>query len=192
MFQRRSIALRFPLRPLSRLRGFTLQEMLVSVLISGTLAGGGIGIWNVIRQNAITTTANDLVAHLALARSEAIQHNSRIVMCPTRDDKNCVTPGSDYTSWQEGWLVFADKNGNATPDRGEIVRVHAAASRGVVVRSSRYRRRVTYRPMGTAGGSTITFAVCNAHDPRLARYVIVAITGRARVAKTTTSSVKCG
>jgi type IV fimbrial biogenesis protein FimT len=185
-------ASRCSLRPSSSSLGFTLQEMLVTLCISGILAGGGMGMWRVVRQNTIIAAANNLVSHLALARSEAIGRNTRVVMCPTNDNQKCLKPSSDYTFWQAGWLIYADGNHNGKPDSIEIIRVHDGASGGIVIRSSRYRRRVTYQPLGTAGGSTITLAVCAAHDAALARYVIISIMGRARVAQNTNSSVKCG
>lgn len=172
--------------------GFTLQEMLITLCISGILAGGGMGMWRVVRQDTIIATANNLVSHLALARSEAIGRNARVVMCPTNDNEKCLKPGSDYTFWQAGWLIYTDGNHNGKPDSSEIIRVHDGASSGIVIRSSRYRKRVTYQPLGTAGGSTITFAVCAAHDATVARYVIISIMGRARVAQKTKSNVKCG
>ncbi|HEX9812138.1 MAG TPA: GspH/FimT family pseudopilin [Burkholderiales bacterium] len=181
---------RFP-RPLAAFRGFTLQEMLVSLCISGTLVGGGAGMWNVFQQDAVTASANDLAAHLALARSESITTNEHLTLCPTDDQQSCLRPGDGFTDWHKGWLVYADKNHNGKPDGGEIVRVQGGVTRGIRIRSSRARSRVTYQPMGTAGGSTITFAVCGERDPSLARYVIVSNSGRARVAQTTTSNIKC-
>ena len=177
---------------LARSRGFTLQEMLVSLCISGTLAGGGAGMWNVVQQEAVTATANDLVTHLALARNEAIMKNKDIVLCPTENQRSCSRPGSDFTAWHTGWLVYADQNDNGQPDPGEILRVQNGATRGIHIHSSRARGRVAYQPMGTAGGSTITLAVCSERNPSLARYVVVSNSGRARVAQTTTSNVKCG
>lgn len=172
--------------------GFTLQEMLVVLCISGSLTGGGVGMWKAVQQNAVTAAANELVSHLALARSEAIRRNVRVTMCPTGDQKDCMKPDKDYAVWHQGWLVYADANGNGKPDAGEIVRLQTAASHGVVIRSSRARSRVTYQPIGMSGGSTITFAVCSARNPAAARYVIVSNTGRARVAQTTTSDIECG
>lgn len=177
---------------IAKTRGFTLQEVLVSLCISGTLAGGSAGMWNVFQKEAVTAAANDLVAHLALARSESITKNKHLTICPTDDQQSCLRSGNDFTDWHKGWLVYADKNNNGTPDSGEIVRVQGSITRGISIHSSRARSHVTYQPMGTAGGSTITFAVCSAHDPSLARYVIVSNSGRARVAPTTTSNVRCG
>ena len=176
---------------LARVRGFTLQEMLVTLCISGTLAGGSVGMWKVVQQNAITAAANDLLTHLALARSEAITKNKRITICPTGDQQSCLSPGNAYTDWQSGWLVYADDNDNGSPDDREIVRVQSGPAQGIAIRSSRARSHITYQPSGMSGGSTITIAICSERDPSLARYVIVSNTGRPRVAQTTTSNVKC-
>lgn len=174
------------------LRGFTLQEMLITLCIGGLLAGAGIGMWNAIQRSTIVAAANELASNLALARTQAIERQARVVMCPTTDGKTCSGAGSDYTFWQEGWMVYVDQNGNAMPDGDEIVRIRKGDIHGVHIRTSRTRSRVTYRPLGTSGGSTITFAVCGERDPTLARYVIVSNVGRARVSQTTTSAVRCG
>jgi type IV fimbrial biogenesis protein FimT len=179
-------------RPLAAFRGFTLQEMLVSLCISGTLAGGGVSMWNVFQQEAVIAAANDLVAHLALTRSESITKNEHLTVCPTDDQQSCLQSGDHFTDWHKGWLVYADKNNNGRPEGGEIVRVQSGVTGRISIRSSRARSHITYQPMGTAGGSTITFAVCSERDPTLARYVIVSNNGRARVAPATASNVRCG
>lgn len=179
-------------RPLAAVRGFTLQEMLVTLCISGTLVSGGAGMWNVVQQNAMTAAANDLVTHLALARTEAITKNKRITVCPTDDQQSCLKADGDYTNWQSGWMVYADENDNGKPDDGEIIRVQGEPTRGITIRSSRARTHVAYQPTGLSRGSTITMAICSERDPSLARYVIVSNTGRARVAQATTSDIKCG
>ncbi len=177
--------------PAARPRGFTLQEMLVTLSISGSLATGGVAMWSTIQKNAVTAAANEIVAHLALARSEAIKRHTEVKLCPSRDHKTCLGPEGKHTPWQYGWLVYADENGNGEPEAGEIVRIHPGAPRDIVIRTSRARQAVTYQPIGTAGGSTITFAVCEARAATTPRYVIVSNSGRARVSAATNSAVKC-
>lgn len=172
--------------------GFTLHEMLVSLLISSSLALGGISMWSMLQENELTVATNELVTHLALARSEAVTRPGRVRVCPSADQANCSKPDADYTFWQHGWLVYADENGDGKPQAAEIVRVHPGVSKRLVIRTSRARRGVIYQPIGTAGGSTITFAVCSARDSARGRYVTVSNSGRARVSRTTTSAVKCG
>ena len=173
-------------------RGFTLHEMLVCLLVSGSLATGGVAMWSIVQENALTVAANELMTHLALARSEAITQRYRVTLCPTTDGMNCAKAGADYTFWQHGWLVYRDKNVDRKPQAAEIVRVHPGAASRLVIRSSRARSSITYHPIGNAGGATITFAVCSPRDPVRARYVTVSNSGRARVSHTTTSNVTCG
>lgn len=171
--------------------GFTLIELCVCLAIIALLGALGSGAWRFERDHALTVATNELLAHLALARSEAITRRLRVVMCPTRDQRTCLRPDTDHTPWQYGWLVYADTDGDREPDAGEIVRNHAGTE-GFAIRTSRYRRRVTYQPLGTAGGSTITFALCAEHEAGAARYITISNTGRARVSRKTESSMECG
>ncbi|HEX7043131.1 MAG TPA: GspH/FimT family pseudopilin [Burkholderiales bacterium] len=171
--------------------GFTVHELLIAVCIAGAVALSSAGLWRIGQETVLTTAANELVAHLALARSEAIKRSVAVRMCPSADGAECLASGGDYTFWQRGWLVYADADANGRPGAAEILRLHAGAGDRVVIRTSRSRPAVSYQPVGTAGGSTITFAVCDARDPQRARYVTISNTGRARVSRTTTSSVRC-
>lgn len=172
-------------------RGFTLQELCICLLIGSTVLAGGMSAWKLVRTSAVTATTNDLIAHLALARSEAIKGRVRVMVCPSRDEHRCRAPSDTYTLWHEGWLVYADGNGDGEPEPAEILRAAPPAPAGLRIRTSRYRRKVTYQPLGTAGGSTITFAVCAENDPGQARYVTISNTGRARASRSTKSSVRC-
>lgn len=177
--------------PLFPARGFTLQETLVSLLIGGTLVSGGAGLHTVVRESAKTAAANELMAHLALARSEAITRRTSVSMCPSRDRLTCLKPESGHTVWQHGWLLYADSNDNGKPEPAEILSVGQPLSGDLVVRTSRARRDVTYQPSGMAGGSTITFALCDARGAKFARYVTVNNTGRPRASRTTESNMRC-
>jgi len=170
--------------------GFTLVELCLCLVVVALLAGLAGGAWNLGRRTAMAATANELAAHLALARSESITRRTRVVLCASRDRRSCLRPDGDHPPWQHGWLVYADIDGDGEPGANEILRGHPG-TRGFTIRSSRYRRQVAYQPLGTAGGSTITFAVCAEERPEWARYVTVSNTGRARVSRTTRSTMRC-
>lgn len=181
-----------PLSPAPRpSRGFTLQETLIALCIGGSLTTGGVAIWTVVHDSAMTAAANDIAAHLALARSEAIKRHVPVKLCPSRDQTQCSGSDGAYTLWHHGWLVYADENGNGRPEADEILRTHAGAPGNIVIRTSRTRSTVIYQPIGTSGGSTLTFAVCDSRDAVQPRYVTVSNAGRARVSRTTTSAVQC-
>lgn len=185
----------FPRRETHRLpimiRGFTLQETLVCLLIGGTVIAAGASVWGLLEDSAKTAAANDLVAHLSLARSEALKRQTRVNICASKDLSSCADPSADLASWHDGWVVYVDRNRNGRIDADEILSVHSAVRRGLVIHTSAARHQIGYQPTGVSSGSTVTFALCDARGKKFARYVIVSNSGRARVARTSDSTVQC-
>lgn len=171
--------------------GFTLQEMLVTLAISSTLVTGGASFHATLNESRKTAAVNELMAHLSLARSEAITRRIRVSVCPSKDQLTCLAPEAKHAFWQHGWLLYTDTNANRRPEPAEIVAARQGFARDLVIRTARARDDVTYQPTGTTGGATITFALCDARGPKFARYVTVNNTGRARVSRTTDSAVRC-
>lgn len=80
-----------------RARGFTLVELLVTVTVLALLAAVAVpSFQNLIRENQLTATANDLVASLLMARSEAVRRES---------EARVSANGGD---WSTGWIVEAE------------------------------------------------------------------------------------
>lgn len=173
------------------MRGFTLQEALVSLLIGGTLVTGGSSLWGLLQESIKTAAANDLVTHLQLARSEAVKRQVRVNICASNDQSSCAVPSAGHASWHHGWVVYADVNRNGKLDADEILRVHSPLGRRLVIHTSAARHQIGYQPTGTSGGSTVTFALCDARGSKFARYVIVSNSGRARVARRSDGTVRC-
>ena len=161
-----------------RLRGITLYEMLVTLLIAGVIATFGIpSLQSLLANVRLTTATNTLIAALYATRSEAIKRGQRVVLCPSTDHRSCTGAGD----WHVGYLLYVDADDNRSLDNGEpVLRVFEALS-GVTVRSSIYRSHVTYLPSGFASGSNLSFAVC-ARGASAGRAVVVSNSGRARVA----------
>ena len=109
--------------------GFTLMELMTTLVIVAILAVLATNMRGVFQENQISSYAQDLMASLQLARSEAVTRSTRITVCK-RDSSNpnqCATTGR----WDNGWLVFVDENNNATVAKPEdILRVHEALKDG--------------------------------------------------------------
>ena len=176
----------------NRQRGFTLQELVVSLAIGSGVTTGATGAYVMVQETKLTAAVNELVTHLNLARSEAVTRGEEVVVCPSADAKTCADAGADNTWWTSGYLVYVDANDNGALDATDtIVRVTSGTQRDLTVKSSRHRAKVTFQPTGLAGGSTITFAFCDSRGASGARYVTVQNGGRARVSSTTASTVRC-
>src|SRR6185436_8814367 len=131
----------------SRQHGFTLWELLMTLLVAGILLG--IGVPNVMeftRNASMTAAANDLVTATILARTEAVKRQAPVTLClsdnPTAATPTC-SPGAVANSATRGIVVFVDENnnvdangariltdatdGNAVIDAGELVLSQHAA-----------------------------------------------------------------
>ena len=84
-----------------RSAGFTLMEVMVTVMIAGILAAFAVPSFrNMMVDQRIKGAGFDLTAALTLARSEAIKRNGSVT----------ITPASGGTSWAAGWSVTAADN----------------------------------------------------------------------------------
>lgn len=106
------------LRGMNRQSGFNLLELMASIAILGILLGFGIpGLQAFIQDNRLTSQINQLSTSLALARSEAIKLNQRVIVCVSSDGEQCDALGSG-TTWNVGWIVFVDRDGSGEVDAG--------------------------------------------------------------------------
>jgi len=92
--------------------GFTLYELLITMLIAGVVLGLGLPNLTAFTQNSrVTTTANDLHSSLYLARSEAARSKNNITVCGSLAPMTAAAT-CDGT-FDDGWIIFADINAPA-------------------------------------------------------------------------------
>jgi type IV fimbrial biogenesis protein FimT len=119
MMQRTAIsppihALRIDIR---RALGFTMIEMLMTIAIAAILMGLAIPSFRfVTNSNRIAGELNGLLGDLQLARAEAIKDGRTVTVCQSNDGATCT----NSTSWQDGWIAFADPTNVGVYDAGEI------------------------------------------------------------------------
>ena len=110
--------------------GFTLYELLITVLIVGVVLTLGIPNLSLFTANSrITGTVNDLHAAFLMARGEAARAKTNITICAS---DATVSPRNCGGTWDEGFIVFVDDDFDAVRDAGEgLLREHPAAATGV-------------------------------------------------------------
>ena len=164
-----------------RLGGLTLVELIITLAIASILLTLAIpNFRSLIRETAITTAVNRMVAHLHLARSESIKRQERSILCPSRDGKQCI---NDY-QWHHGFILFTDLNRNrAIDDDDPVLRVYQADNSGIRIITSTGRKRLTYRSDGTSPGSNATISFCDIENIARPRAIIISNTGRPRLSK---------
>jgi type IV fimbrial biogenesis protein FimT len=107
--------------------GFTLYELLITVLIVGVILSFGIPNMRTFAQNSrITSAANDLHSAFHLARSESSRAKTNITICASA---NSMTAGANCGgTFDQGFIVFVDVDGDINRDGGDetVLRAHPA------------------------------------------------------------------
>jgi type IV fimbrial biogenesis protein FimT len=166
---------------LRRERAFSLHEALVTLVVISTASTVAVPAYQqLIASQRISSAVNSLVTALHLARSEAIKRNVRAVLCPSIDGRICRGSGTGDTAWENGYLVYIDRNANHEFDADDMVVWSSGAHEGLHIRSSANRDQVIYQPNGMAPGSNLTFMFCDKRGRGTPRAVIVSNTGRPR------------
>ncbi len=111
-----------------RTRGFTMIQLMVAITIVGTLTAIAIPSYRYVTATSrIAGEINNLLGDMQFARFQAIKQGQTITVCASSSGTGCL--GATATTWNTGWIVFDDANGNGTVDAGEkVIRVQQAFS----------------------------------------------------------------
>ncbi|MDO7675014.1 MAG: GspH/FimT family pseudopilin [Reinekea forsetii] len=97
----------------SQLQGFTLLELMVTVIILGIItAFAAPSFNNLMRDTRIDANTSKVRSALTYARSEAVNLSSTVTVCSSTDYQSC--DGDE--NWASGWIVFLDLNGDGDFD----------------------------------------------------------------------------
>jgi type IV fimbrial biogenesis protein FimT len=94
-----------------RQNGFTIYELLITMVVIGMILAIGVPNLGDFRRNSrITAAANDLHGTFLLARSEAARAKQNITLCASAAPMGAAL--CDGASFDEGWILFVDINGD--------------------------------------------------------------------------------
>jgi type IV fimbrial biogenesis protein FimT len=149
--------------------GFTIMELLLTLLIVGILAGIGLPSFNnLIANNKMSSNANEIVGAFNLARSEAAKQGARI-------NVSSVSGGTD---WATGYRVWRDANANAAYDAGEEIRIYEAIDSGLTLTGT--VASINFNAVGFAS-SVMTLTLCSGEAVINDRQLDVALSGRINI-----------
>ncbi|MGK0172810.1 MAG: type IV fimbrial biogenesis protein FimT, partial [Gammaproteobacteria bacterium] len=124
-------------REMKKQTGLTLIELLVTVAVAAILAALAVPSFNdFIKNERIVAEANDIVAALYLARTEALKRNRRVTVCPSAD-ADAAAPSCTIDSagnWSSGYIIFTDGNREAGTDANGVFEP-AAPSNEVLIKA---------------------------------------------------------
>ena len=165
-------------------RGFTLIELMIAIGLSALLLSMAIPALDQFTTSAKQTSAvNDFVASMHVARSTAITTNFRTTVCASAGGANC-----EAVSWDEGWIVFSDRDSDQTVDSDETIVATSAGMEGLTIQSGEFGTFLMYRPNGrvmttSATGNSGQFTVCDNRGSDHAKVLIVDLSGRPRLSE---------
>lgn len=126
-----------------RISGFTLMELMVTIAVASVLLAIAVPSFNqLIVTNRLTAQANEFVAAINFARSEAIKRNTSTLFCRAAS-ATATACAATAGNWQN-WIV--------TPGGGNVVRrgVVNTFSGGISVESTLSGDQVMFGPEGLA------------------------------------------
>lgn len=157
---------------------FTVIELMIVVSILIILLAVAIPSFTAsVVNNRLTTIANEMVASLSYARSEAIRRGQHVAVRKTGPN------------WENGWQVFVDIDRSTNPSKNvfnagtdvQISTVLTLPETYTLRGNNNFENFIRYQPDGTSNNIG-SFAVCQNGNINGAKLIIVNVLGRVRIA----------
>jgi type IV fimbrial biogenesis protein FimT len=155
-------------------------ELLITVVVMAILMAIAIPSFrNASLGSQLAAAANNLLASVQLARSEAIKRNTAMTLCASADGASCAGSGG----WEQGWIIIIDP-----ADPASVLQRQQGLPDKYLVSQAGGTAPISFQPIGV-GATAASFTVCRDDpDGSQERVVTVSATGSARVTITNTGS----
>lgn len=133
--------------------GFTLYELLITLLIVGVILTLGIPNLSEFSANSrLTGAANDLHASFQLARSEAARAKTNITICASANPFDAAANCGG--TWNQGFIVFIDDDGDLVrAGAGEtVLRAHGPLDPEIILAVANNATYFSYAATGLGRG----------------------------------------
>ena len=158
--------------------GFTIVELMVVLAILALLAGiAAPNFASMIKDSRLSAANTDFMVALQLAKSESVARVSPVSICRANGDFTACAAGGN---WAQGWIIFADTNGNGVVNGDDVVlQVHEALASLTYRGTGAAKTDITFNPSGsTSITSTEAVIACDDRGFGSGKGIIITITGR--------------
>jgi len=173
------------------LKGFTLIELIMTMLIAGVLIGISIYGWqHFVITNQQTATINRLIGEIYFARSEAIKRNVNVVLCPSADRQHCGGQWNDshiISIINANLLNIHDHPKTSSHfNSATVLRQYPPLPKGITLRLQSFgnSQMIKFTPYGFLNVQNGTFIFCPLNrDLHYAKAIIMNKLGRIRLSQ---------
>ncbi|MGH1440956.1 MAG: GspH/FimT family pseudopilin [Cellvibrionaceae bacterium] len=175
---------------LSHQLGFTLLNILITLVISGILASAGIPPFKRLLNNYQANNAYEqLFTLVQFTRIQSVNYRGQVILCPSTDQKECIN------DWNQTLMVFVDSNNDETRNADELLLQlkHANVdNENTNWKASGSRRYLRFKADGSTSNQNGRLSYClESNGEVYARQIIVYRTGRARKASEEEALKQC-
>lgn len=155
--------------------GFTLIELIITLTVIAILLGiVAPNMSTFVVSNRLTTQANEFIADINFARSEAIKQASNVGVCASSTGTSCTG------NWQQGWIIFLDITPLGWTSGDSVIRTHESLSGSNTLSGS---QTIVFGKSGllALAPATSNYTLCNSQSGKSRVINIAPTTGRPSV-----------
>ena len=163
--------------------GFTLFEMLITVALVSILVAFAIPSMREFSKNdRLTTNINNLIGHLAYARSEAVKRSVQVSLCVS-NNSSTANPSCTGGNWQDGWIVYIDSDADNSFTAGEeVIRAQEALKVTNTLSTTGIGNQITYDYRGFVNAASVgSLELCDDRTGPHGKTLRITTTGRVRL-----------